>query len=160
MQPVKNEWWDAGVIICLEQTANVLHMVQVIKYHCHPIISTTTVLRPFVRDYPGELVPEETFTYSHLLWASIILYLLPPSIAIYGIFSVQFTCLTVFFAQSLSKFSLVYPLYTPYISSSNNCLLFAAHGHTIATCFAVVQRLYHLIVVSLSVLYLEPYLLV
>jgi len=26
---------------------------------------TTTVSRPFVRDYPGEPVPEETFTRSH-----------------------------------------------------------------------------------------------
>jgi len=25
--------------------------------------TTTTVLRPFVRDYPGEPVPEETFTH-------------------------------------------------------------------------------------------------
>ena len=37
------------------------------------------------------------------------------------------------FSQSLSKFSLVYllawhrPLHTPYISSPNHCLLFAAH---------------------------------
>jgi len=43
------------------------------------------------------------------------------------------------FPQSLSKFSLVYllawhsPLHTPYISSPNHCLLFAAHAHTIAT---------------------------
>ena len=39
------------------------------------------------------------------------------------------------FLQSLSKFSLVYllawhpPLHTPYISSPNQCLLFAAHAH-------------------------------
>ena len=42
------------------------------------------------------------------------------------------------FPQSLSKFSVVYllawypPLHTPYISSPNHCLLFAAHAHTIA----------------------------
>jgi len=60
------------------------------------------------------------------------------------------------FPQSLSKFSLVYlviwhpPLHTPYISSSNHYLLFAAHAHTIAACFAVVPRLCHLILVSLS----------
>jgi len=58
------------------------------------------------------------------------------------------------FPQSLSKFSLVYllawhsPVHTPYISSPNHCLLFAAHAHTIATCFAVVPKLYHLILVS------------
>jgi len=51
------------------------------------------------------------------------------------------------FSQSLSKFSLVHLLawhpllQTPYISSSNHCLLFTAHAHTIGTCFAVVPRL-------------------
>jgi len=51
------------------------------------------------------------------------------------------------FAQSLSTFSLVYllvwhpPLHTPYISSPNHYLLFAAHVHTIETCFAVVPKL-------------------
>jgi len=68
------------------------------------------------------------------------------------------------FPQSLSKFSLVYllawppPLHTPYISSPNHYLLFAAHAHTIATSFAVVLRLCHLILVSLSTLYLGLYL--
>ena len=68
------------------------------------------------------------------------------------------------FAQSLSKFSLVYlltwypPLHTPYISSPNHCLLFTAHAHTITTCSAVVLRLCPLILVSLSALYLELYL--
>jgi len=48
------------------------------------------------------------------------------------------------FPQIHIKFSLVYllawhpPLHTPYISSSNHCLLFATYAHTIATCFAVV----------------------
>jgi len=55
------------------------------------------------------------------------------------------------YPQSLSKFSLVYllawhlPLHTPYNSSPNHCLLFAAHAHTIVTCFAVVPKLCHLI---------------
>ena len=68
------------------------------------------------------------------------------------------------FSTSLSKFSLVYhlawhpPLHTPYISSPNHYLLFAAHAHTIATCFAVVPRLCHLILVSLSTLYFRLYL--
>jgi len=54
----------------------------------------TTVLGSldFVRDNPGELVPEKTFTHLHPSWASIIPYLLPPSITIHGIFPVQFTC--------------------------------------------------------------------
>ena len=59
------------------------------------------------------------------------------------------------FPQSVSKFSLVYllvwhpPLHTPYISSSNRCLLFATYAQTIAHCFAVASRLCHLILVSL-----------
>jgi len=74
------------------------------------------------------------------------------------------TCSTVFFPQSLSKFSLVYllawhpPLLTPYISSTNHYLLFAAYAPTISTCFAVILTLCHLIPVSLSTLYLELYL--
>ena len=51
----------------------------------------------FVWDNPGEPVPEETFTHSHLSWSSIIPYLLPPSITIHGIFPVQFICLLVFY---------------------------------------------------------------
>ena len=61
-----------------------------------------------------------------------------------------------FFPQSFCKFSLVYffawhpPLHIPYISSPSRCFLFAAHALTIATCFAVVPRLCHLILVSLN----------
>jgi len=68
-------------------------------------------------------------------------------------------------AQLLLKSSLVYllvwhpPLHTPYISSPNHCLLFAAHVHTVATCFAAVPRLCYLILVFFSTLYLELYLL-
>ena len=80
----------------------------------------------FVRDNQGELIPEETFTHSHLSSSSIIPYLLPPSIMIHG--SVQFTCLTVFLhnLSQISKFSLVYllawhpPLHTTYVSSPNH----------------------------------------
>jgi len=39
--------WDSYDCCC-----NLLHFV---------FTTTTTVLRPFIRDYPGELVPEETF---------------------------------------------------------------------------------------------------
>jgi len=35
------------------------------------------------------------------------------------------------------------PPHIPYISSPNQCLLFAAHAHTIVACFAVVSILYH-----------------
>jgi len=45
--------------------------------------NTTTVLRPFVRDYPGEPVPEETFTHPHPdhHQISISFFHLPRSIA-------------------------------------------------------------------------------
>ena len=54
------------------------------------------------------------------------------------------------FCTTSSMSSLIYllvwspPPHIPYTSSSNQCLLFAAHAHTIATCFAVVSILYHL----------------
>jgi len=60
--------------------------------------------------------------------------------------------LQIFFSLPLGL-----PLHTPCISSPNHYLLFGTHAHTIATCFAVVQRLYHLILVSLSTLYLEQH---
>jgi len=56
--------------------------------------TTTTVLRPFVRDYPGEPVPEETLTHPPS-WSSSDLYQLPPSTTIHSIL-VQITCLAVF----------------------------------------------------------------
>jgi len=127
----------------------------------------TTILQlsQFCPGQPRQAGPEETFTYSHLLWSSIIPYLLPPSITIHGILSVQFMCLIVLFHNLSPNFSLVFlwtslhpPLYTPYISSPNHCLIFAGHAYTIATCFAVIPRLCHLILVSLLTLYLELYL--
>jgi len=51
----------------------------------------------FVCDNPGEPVPEETFTHTHLSWSSIVPYMLHPSNTIHGFLPVQFTCLTVFF---------------------------------------------------------------
>ena len=78
--------------------------------------TTTTALQPFygsldfVWDNPGEPVPEETFTHSHLSWSSIIPYLLLPSIMIHGIVLVQFTCLTVFLHNLCLSCFLVYLL--------------------------------------------------
>jgi len=95
----------------------------------HTRVRTHTLTQPFyscmdfVRDNPGEPVPEETFTHSHLLWSSIVPYLLHPCNMIHGILPVQFTCLTVFihnlspsflwsihfFTQSLSFFCITCP---------------------------------------------------
>jgi len=58
----------------------------------------------FVWDNLGEPVPEESFTHSHLLWSSVIPYLLPLSITIHGILPVQFMCLTVFFHNLSQSF--------------------------------------------------------
>ena len=58
----------------------------------------------FVRDNPGEMVPEETFTHSHLSWSSIVPYLLHLSNTICGILPVQSTCLKVFFHNLCPSF--------------------------------------------------------
>jgi len=75
---------------------------------------------------------------------------------IHSVLTVQYMCLTVSFHNlSLQVFfglplGLATPLHTPYTSSPNHCILFATHAQTIATYFAVVPRLCHLILVSLS----------
>jgi len=111
----------------------------------------------FVRDNLGKPVPEETFSHSHLPCSSIITYLLPPSITIHGILSVQFTCLAVFFHNLTGSFlwSTSWPGTLHFILHTflHSIIVFAAH--TITTCFAIVPRLCHLIIVSLSTLYLE-----
>jgi len=56
---------------------------------------TTTVLRPFVWDYPGEPVPEETFTRPPS-WSSPNLYQLLPTTTIHSILPVQTACLAIF----------------------------------------------------------------
>jgi len=97
-------------------------------------------------DYPGEPVPEETLTHTPS-WSSSNLYQLLPSTTIPSILPVQITGLVIFLHEPLSMSSLVYlllwspPPHIPYISSPNQCLLFATHAHTIATCFAVVSIL-------------------
>ena len=122
----------------------------------------TTVKWPFVRDYPGRPVPEETFTHSHPSWSSDILYHLPPFTTIHGFLFVQFTSLTVL-SDKFSPGPLVFllaldpQLHTPCISSPNRHHLFAAHAHTNAACFAAVPMLCH--IVSLSAPYLGVCLL-
>jgi len=67
------------------------------RMHKHTHTHNHFMALDFVRDNLGEPVPEETFTHSYLSWSSIMPYLLPPSITIHGIITVQYTCLTVFF---------------------------------------------------------------
>jgi len=63
--------------------------------HIHPPWKNTTVLRPFIWDYPGELIPEETFTHPPS-WSSSNHHRLLPSTVIHSILPVQIMCLTVF----------------------------------------------------------------
>ena len=123
----------------------------------------TTVQQPLVRDNPCRPVPEETLTHSHPSWSSDILYHLPPFTMVNGILFVHFTCLTL--VQPLSRSCLVFllvldpQLHTPYLSSPNHHLLFAAHAHTNAACSAAIPMLCYLYVVSLSTPYLGVCLL-
>jgi len=127
--------------------------------------TTTTVLRPFVHDSTTWVSQyQKKHSPIHISWSSSHLYQLLPSSTIHSILTVQFTYLTIFL-HNLSKSSLVYlldwspPPHTPYISLPNQCLLFATHAHTIATCFGEVSILYNLFLVSLSTLYFGLYLL-
>ena len=62
--------------------------------------STTIVLWPFVRDYPGKPVPEETFTHPPS-WSSSNLYQLLPCTTIHSNVRVQIACLAIFCTTSL-----------------------------------------------------------
>jgi len=126
---------------------------------CYTLIytATTTVLYPFVCNYPGEPVPEETFTHSHLSSSSAILISLLRQLRSIASSLFNYVFDSLFCTTSvhdLFGLSLGLAPSTSYFIP-NRCLLFAAHAHTIATCFAVVLRLYHLILVFLSTLYLE-----
>jgi len=72
-------------------------IMEMISKHTHTHTQPFYGSVDFVRYNPGELVPEETFTHSHLSWSSITPYLLHPSNMIHGILPVQSTCLTIFF---------------------------------------------------------------
>jgi len=154
-------WSEISLCHFLWQCKNIQHVTLTHTYNHFTAVGSLD----FVWDSPGEPVPEETLTHSqsHPLWSSVICYLSSiyydpwhPPCSIYIPHSL--------FPQSLSKFSLVYllawypQLHTPFISSPNHSLFFSTHAHTIATCYAVVPRLCHLIVVSLTTLYLEVYL--
>jgi len=67
----------------------------------------TIVLWPFVRNHPGEPVPEETLTHPPS-WSSSNLYQLLPSTTFHTILPVQTACLAIFFAQPLSMSFLGY----------------------------------------------------
>ena len=131
--------------------------VDVISTHCLLLLLLLLLLLSFyssldfVWDNPGEPVPENI--HLRLSWSSIIPYLLPASITIHAILLFSLHGWRSFCAISVQVFFglplfLTPPLPTPYISSPNHWLLFAAHAYTIANCFAVVPNLCHLIIIS------------
>ena len=146
---------------CLDPLDKITNMDRIcIPKHTH---TTTTVLRPFVRDYPGEPVPEETLTHQPS-WSSSNLYQLLPSTTIHSILLVQIACLAIFLHNLCPC-----PFWsTSWSGASTSCSIhffiqsvssFRNNAHTITTCFVVVSILYHLFLVFLSTPYLELYLL-
>jgi len=69
-----------------------MHKHSCIYTHTQPFYGSLD----FVQDKPGEPIPEETFTQSHLSWSPVVPYLFHPPTIIHGILPVQLTCLTVF----------------------------------------------------------------
>ena len=122
--------------------------------------TTTTILWPFVQDYRVSRYQKKHSPTHHPDHHPIFIsfFHLPRSIAS-SLF--KWYVLDNLFAQPLSMSSLVYllvwspPPHIPYISSPNQCLLFATHAYIIATCFAVVSILYHLFLAFLSTPYLD-----
>ena len=78
-----------------EMTIMLTRMIMLTPEHKRPTQHTTTILRPFVRDYPGEPVPEETLTHPPS-WSTSSLYQLLPSTMIHSILLVQTACLAIF----------------------------------------------------------------
>ena len=138
----------ANLLAGTEETKSIHQKQQFITKHTHTHDRFYGSL-DFVRDNPGEPVPEETLTHSHPSSSSIIPYLLHP------LWSMA-SCLTIFY-HNLSP-SFLWSTSWPGNIQSHSIHFFTKSFYTIATCFAVVLRLCHLILVSLSTLYLEFYL--
>jgi len=94
-QKGKRPVWIVGQYACKISRPNIFRRWE-IRNHTNKQkkTTTTTILRPFVRDYPGDPVPEETFT--HPPSCSSNLYQLLPSTTIHSILPVQIMCLAIF----------------------------------------------------------------
>ena len=90
---------------------------------------TTTVLQPFVQDYVGEPVPEETLTHPPS-WSSPNLYQLLPSTMIHSILLVQTVCFTIFLHNLCP-----YPLWSTSWSGALH-LIFHTYLHPISVFFS------------------------
>jgi len=89
--PAKKKWTRSVML-----SVSVTRVLLPIKIHRGVTTATTAtiVLRPFIWDYPGEPVPEETFIHPPP-WSSSNLYQLFPSTVIRSILPVQITCLAM-----------------------------------------------------------------
>ena len=121
--------------------------------------TTTTILRPlsgksWISRYQKKHSPTHTY-HDHQPSFISFLHLLR---SLFNLLAWQSFCTTS--QSSLITDLLVWhpPLYTPYISSDNHCLLFATHAHTFATCFAVVPRSCRLFLISQLYFWTSNYL--
>ena len=109
------------------RTLNVLlYYEYIVKCHNN---NNNNHLRPFVRDNPGEPVPEETLTHPPS-WSSSSLYQLLPSTTIRSILLVQITCLAIFLHNLFSC-----PLWYPSWSGALH-LIFHSFLHPVSVFFS------------------------
>jgi len=110
-----------------------------------PLSGTTQVSQYQNKHSPTHNYPnrQPSFTsFLHLLWST--------ASSLVNFHAWQSFCITSFQVLFVLPFGLEPSLHTPCISSPSHCLFFTTYAHTITTCFAVVPRLCHLFLVSLS----------
>jgi len=82
LQHPSQSWWNCTVFVAdishwliwkVKASPWMYYHTSSVMHTCQLPITTTTVLRPFVWDYPGEPVPEETLTHPPS-WSSSNLY--------------------------------------------------------------------------------------
>jgi len=112
------------------------------------ILSETTLVSQYQKKHsPTHAYQSSLICFIHLLRSMAFFLFNPRTLQSFSTISLQvFFGLPFGLAPSIHFFT-------------HHCLLFATHAHTIATCetscFTVVPRLCHLILVFLSILYLE-----
>jgi len=99
LHPARHKIGYFGDVLPIQSFGIVLKKLNLTQKSTHTQINyivrtTTTVLWPFVWDYMGEPVPEETLIHPPS-WSSSNLYQLP-STTIHSILVVQITCLAIF----------------------------------------------------------------
>ena len=124
------------------QHQSILRSVQTLTRQQH---TTTTVLRPLSGTTQVSLYLKKKHSPTHHPDQPIFISLfhLPRSIAS-SLYAWQSFCTTSLHVLLVYLLAWSPPPHIPYVSSPNQCLLFATHAHTITTCFAAVSILYHL----------------